>query len=341
MADPDNRSAAAGKQVARVDTVKGESWVIVDKTDGCIGKIYFATDSSKLDPHDMELLQKIVDAYPQRLNSDPQKPISFMYNGYADYRYTTAHNDKLSQERAQAVADFVGDQARLGAYPNYAPEVRGMGVDYNVDLDYEQRPTDSASLLWYRRVDILAEGIKDPPPRQEEPEATPLLSRNWKARMYNSVSGGAGIVQGDVFWMQIVDLTNKLVMNFRYQGLGYGKSVGKVPKMGKLPPVSGGMSGSYSDWMSFDTYVKVDIRDFEGWTMHISAQAQLFAGGSADWVILMGPHDRRNAARISLLFTNFTKWDSTGIGVPGAGITGGTLQPSGDNDNRPRPWQAD
>lgn len=318
-----DRAAAPGKQVVRVDNVKAKSWVDVKRDTGHLGQIFFATDNAELDNHDMSVLDIIVKEYPPKLNANTSKIFFFQYFGYADHRHTKEHNYNLSQKRADAVALYLSGY--LSPHTNYAPEAKGLGVDYNGI----GRPATSKDLEEYRRVDIFAEPIKDPPPAPVEPKERPPRSSDWQARMRASASVSVGPISGDVFGLEIVDLTNKLSMLFRYLGLGLGKSPGKAP-------MGGSGSASASGWCRFKVSPPVSIQDFEGFALHTAAQVQLGAGGSLDLVTLLGPHARRGANGVLLRFSDFTIFDkAAGIG---ASQTGGTLQPTKDNDGKPRPW---
>lgn len=309
-----DRAAVPGKQVVRVDNVKAKSWVNTNHGNPpLIGQIFFATDSSTLDNADMVELEKIDREYRSKLNLYQQqgKSAYFTYYGYADYRHTMAHNYDLSQKRADAVASYLGQPERLGGYKSYVVESKGLGVDYK-SLG---RPPASKELEDFRRVDILAPPPMDPQPKPEVPGE--LKSTTWKARLKNSIGvGPPGPVpwQFDIFWLEIVDLTNNIAMMFKYKGMGFGKSFKGLP----------GYSAS-SGWYQFKTSLRINIMDFEGGASHLSGQLQAGIGGSHDSVRLAGPTAHKGEPPVKLVWEGFTRWDKA-AGV-GAGITFGGISP--------------
>jgi outer membrane protein OmpA-like peptidoglycan-associated protein len=328
MASPQQRAVAPGTQLIRADNVKAQSWINPTSNHAHIGQIFFATDDATLDSRDMALLDDLCHQYEPEVRKS-NGPFVFRYFGYADYRHTKEHNYDLSKLRAQAVADHVGANAptRLGGLANYRADVRGLGVDYNGI----NRPPNSKDLEEYRRVDIIAPNIKDPDPVRPDPPDRPPRSTHWQARLLNSQGGSVGPIQGDRLLLEIVDLKNKLGMVFRYVGGG----VGKGPK--SRFPGGSSFSASPSNWVTFDVYPEVSITDFEGWATHTAGQLQVGIGGSFDLLILFGPYERYGCNGVALEFHDFTLWGK-GMGL-GASQTGGTLQPSGDNKSRPRPWE--
>jgi hypothetical protein len=303
-------SAAAGTNQVRADNIKAKSWVDPTRENHLIGQIFFVTDKSNLDDADMAELEKIVSAYPFRLNT---RNVPFQYRGHADYRHTKEHNQNLSEQRAQAVANYVGDPARLGGYPNYGANVIGMGVDWRS----KHFPPDSATLSIYRRVDIYAPPAKrDPPPPQKDPAPPLPKSSQWRCQLLGGAGGGAGAAI-EAFRVDITDLTNKLHMHFWYRGTGMG--VGP-----EWAPTSG--SGS-SNAVDFSTSVPVTIKDFEGFAHHAAAQFQLIAGPSVDWLTILGPMANCDADLIDLKFTSGITDTGTNLGIGGV-ATVGTLAPT-------------
>jgi hypothetical protein len=70
------------------------------------------------------------------------------------------------------------------------------------------------------------------------------------------------------------------------------------------------------------------------------AQGQASAGSSVDVLILLGPHNKCGATGI------FLEWHAVALidkafAIPVAGVSIGTLQPSEDNNGRPRPYDGD
>jgi len=307
MGPPYNRAAAPGTQNVRSDNVKGESWVDVRKLPPLRGQIFFVTDEPKpdavnvLDDHDMEQLDKIVSEYWGKLvrYADLGRKVDFEYNGYADYRYTKEHNYDLSERRANAVAKYLED--KLGAFSSYRATVKGRGIDYN-GID---RPPDSKALMQYRRVDIVADSPDLPPPPKPEAPGE-QLSQTWKARLVRSFSTGYGVWAGDVFQIEIVDLTNNIAMLFKYVGIGLGASVKGTP----------GGSADKSAWVNFSTIMKTNVMDFEGGAVHASGQAQVSGGLSSDNVKLYGPEAHRPGdAPINLEWSGWNDWGSKGAGI--------------------------
>jgi hypothetical protein len=320
MAPPDKRAVAPGEQPIRSDNVKAKSWVNVRRHSPLIGQIFFATDNSILDNHDMEQLDIIDREYRPKLNVDPKRSVYFTYLGFADYRYgvpskKVEYNRELSQKRADAVGRHLGDSMRLGGFRNYVAEVKGLGIDYN-GID---RPPDSKELEEYRRVDILADPVDDPqwkpPPKDEQ------LSTKWKARMFKSASASPPFpvpFQYEYFSLEIVDLTNNIGMTWKYKGLGLGKG---------WKHAYGSLSVPSSDWFFFNTNVKVNIMDFEGGAWHLSAQLQAGPGGSYDAVRLEGPEAHRpGCTAVKLQWYGITKFDKA-LGA-GGGLTGGGIDPN-------------
>lgn len=319
MTSSEKRAVSPGAQIIRVDNVQARSWANVSNATSHVGQIFFATDDATLDDQDQEELQKIVDAYPAKLNV---KRVPFTYYGFADYRYTKEHNYDLAQRRAQAVANFIGDRMRLGGYPNYGADVRGLGIDYR-SLDLAPK---SSILSVYRRVDVFAEPIvPDPKPRQPEPGTPPPRSLQWRARLLGGGGGGFGAAAAEAFRVEIIDLTNKLYMHFWYKGGGVGGGWKKMPKVG-------GSASSASDFVDFSTSVPIRVQDFEGFARHTGAQLQLSVGGSIDILSPLGPA-HCGADGITLKWSGFTLIDPS-VGI-GALTTIGVLTPT---QATPWPW---
>lgn len=313
MAPPQKKAVAPGTQVIRSDADKERSWADPHfKPPPLVGRVFFKTNDATLDDDDMKQLEKLLLPYRQKLSLG--KPVYFEYLGYADYRYTRDHNDKLSQRRADAVANFLGQPMRFGDYPDtYRPTVQGRGIDY----DGIREPPNSKALSIYRRVDIHADPLADDP-KPTQPAPDDKLSTRWKARIYDCISAGppgAIPVTADVFSLEIVDLTNNLAMNFKYRGGGFGKSFKGLP----------GTTLTTSDWYMFKTLLKYHITDFEGDAAHYCQQLQAGPGYCMDAVNLWGKSSKRIAPRVKMVWEGFTKLDkAAGVGVS---ATGGILLP--------------
>jgi len=316
MSPPDKRSVGPGAQPMRVDSVKDMSWVDTSKAP-LIGRIFFVTARADLYDNDMAELNKIFLAYHAKLvrYSDLGKRLDFEINGYADRRHTKEYNYQLSENRANAVANYLATQ--LSAYSAYRATVRGRGIDYNSLSE----PANSTALARFRRVDIIAESPDTPQPKQEKPGE--LLSQDWKARLVKGVSAGAGPVAIDVFQIEIVDLTNNIAMLYKYTGLGVGWSIKGLP----------GFNADKSNWVKFRTTLKINVMDFQGAAVHASGQAQgqvppggISAGVSSDNVKLYGPERHRGAAPVSLEWIGLSDWNSKAAGV-GVMISYGGIEP--------------
>jgi outer membrane protein OmpA-like peptidoglycan-associated protein len=311
MATQNQRAAAPGIQIVRIDNVKAASWVEMRRSPPLIGQIFFSTDNATLDFDDMRLLDTIVDAYHPKLirYGDIGKRVNFEYLGYADYRHTKEHNYALSQSRADVVSNHLSH--RLRAYSAYGSGARGLGIDYR-GID---RSANSKELQAYRRVDIIADPVDiPPPPKQEQPGEA--LSDKWRARLIRSAAAGYGVVALDVFQIEIADCTNNIAMTFKYVGIGLGASIKGTP----------GFNADKSNWFNFTTTRKINVMDFGGGAIHLSGQAQVSGGGSIDELKLYGPEAHRGAARVSLEWYGLTPWGGKGAGV-GAIITGGGISP--------------
>jgi len=328
------QAAGPGEQVVRSDKDKARSWVDVERTTGRIGQIFFETDKAELDVDDIQCLETIVTKYYQPMVADPNTMWDFRYLGYADYRPSPQTNETLSQRRADVVSTYLGF-GRLAARPNYRSVSQGVGVDFDVDDDFANgRPKDSESLRPYRRVDIYAPGIIPPPPPPPSYKEKPRVSKHWKARIKKNGGIGLGPIQGDRFFLDIVDLDHNLIMEYVYKGLGIGKSAA---------PIGFSYSGDPTDWDPFIVYPPVTIMDFEGPATHISGQAQAppsGTGGTFDWVMIFGPHMRCGSNGVFLTYSGFTLIDKN-AGFSGNFTFLGTLEPSGDNGGKPRPWAGD
>jgi hypothetical protein len=311
MAPPEKRVVAPGVQPVRTDNVKAQSWVNVRRNSRLIGQIFFATDNATLDFKDMALLDTVVLEYEPKVKryNDLGRRVYFEYDGYADYRATPAHNYELSQKRADAVANHIGDAARLGQYTiSYAYASRGRGIDYR-GID---RPADSTELAEYRRVDIIAEPVDIPQPKPNIPGD--LLSSKWKARLVRGGSGGYGPATLDAFDVEFVDTTNNIALTYKYSGVGLGVSPKGMP----------GFNAEKSSWVTFSTVLKISLMDFEGGAVHLGGQAQVSAGASIDELKLYGPEAHRGTPRFSLEWIGVSKpWDK-GAGI-GAMLTLGGL----------------
>jgi hypothetical protein len=313
MAPPPNRAAAPGKQEQRLDTVKASSWVDVHfKPPPLIGRIHFPTDSSKLDDDDMAQLEKMLNPYRQKLSLG--KYVYFDYIGYCDFRAGKEYNLPLSQARADAVANYLGQPLRLGDYPsNYIYTSKGRGIDYNS----LKEPANSADLSYYRRVDIHADPVlDDPPPRPDPPGLA--VSNTWKARLYSSIGAGPPgpiPLAADILWLEIADLENNQAMSFKYWGIGVGKSFKGLP----------GISAGSSDWKNFKTMLKYNVMDFEGDAAHWATQLQVGAGYSMDAITLWGKSEKRITPRVRLEWEGWTKFDkAAGVGIS---VTAGMTLP--------------
>ena len=319
MGDPQQRAVGPGAQPVRVDKIKARSWVDVHKKSHIIGQMFFETGKADLDSDDQAELQKIVDGYAWKLNV---KNVPFSYYGLADYRHTKDYNQDLSEQRAKAVADWVGDAARLGRYRNYGADARGLGIDYRS----KHFPAESATLSYFRRVDIFAESADpDPAPKKPDPGQPWLTSTEWRARLLGGGAGGAGVAI-EAFRVEIIDLKNKLYMHFWYKGAGAG--VG--------PQWAPGSFASTSKPVDFNTSVPIRIQDFEGFAHHTGAQLSIGAvAGSIDWLTLLGPYARHSAKLVDLEFKDFSTFDKS-FGI-GAITTVGSLEPT-EKFRTPHPW---
>jgi hypothetical protein len=310
---PTDRFVAPGTQVVGGDSVQGVSWVNVDDAHGRIGQIFFPTDVATLDDLDMAELEKLVSSYDRKLR---QKRVGFFFAGYADPRYTLEHNASLSEQRAQAVAGYVGDQARLGGLSNYGAGVKGLGVDFQST----GLALDAATLAPYRRVDIWAEPVNNPTPNPiPTPQPIPRKPLNkhteWIARM----TAGAGASIGaavEMFGFDIHDADNEFKMQYTYKGVGGGAGLKKLP-------IS--LSGAPSDWQPITTSIPITILDFEGFASHLAIAVQVVVGPGLDMLFLSGPADKCGAERIRVSFFGFSTWSAVlSIGATG---TIGALQP--------------
>ena len=311
MAPPEKRAVAPGAQPVRADSVKDKSWVDPRKSP-LIGRIFFTTDKADLGPEEMAELDKIHDAYYAKLvrYRDLGKLLDFEYNGYADYRPTSKHQDNydLSAKRANAVKSYL--ETRLSGYSCYRGTATGRGIDYHgMGL-----PPDSEKLKVFRRVDITAPSPEIPQPKRETPGEA--LSSKWKARLVRAAAGGASVVVLDVFQIEIVDLTNNQAMCFKYVGVGLGLSLKGTP----------GFNADKSKWTFFNTMLPMNVMDFEGGAVHASGQGQVSVGVSSDNVKLYGPEAHRGDAPASLQWLGFNDWGSRAAGV-GVMITAGGISP--------------
>jgi hypothetical protein len=137
--------------------------------------------------------------------------------------------------------------------------------------------------------------------------------------MKSSGSAGVAFVQGDHFYVDIVDIDNQLKDEFIYKGLGMGLSA---------TPVGLSYSKDPSDWYNFTTEDAVELSDFEGFAFHTAIQAQVSfqPGSTGDLVILTLAHATRPHSWVRLTFHSFTILDpNAGLG---AAQTGGTLEPT-------------
>jgi len=331
---------APGNNVVRVDNVKEKSWVDVRAKNGRIGQIFFATDSSKLDFADMAQLDKIDAAYGEKLHI---KRVPFLFLGYADYRHSKEHNYQLSEDRAKAVAAHLnpGQQQRLSRFPKtYAPDARGMGVDYSVDTKFPQgRPTNSKDLAPYRRVDIFAEPIYDHPPTPPAAPKGTIRSKTWQARLIFGASISYGAFKASTVYLEVVALDpspvsapgEKWVSIYNLTGLGAGVGVG----VSWVPKSPGSVSGP-SKWYKFDTGVPVSFKEMQGIATHVSGKIQVPAGVSTDMIFLMGPWAQKGGDVVMLAFASFSVLKPS-VGV-GASTVIGTLDLTDDNNGKPRPW---
>jgi OOP family OmpA-OmpF porin len=82
---------------------------LAPKADIASIQIQFNVDSATLTPED----EKALDTLGQALGSGPLKPCCFEIDGYTDATGTTDHNQKLSQERAQSVIEYLNTHERI------------------------------------------------------------------------------------------------------------------------------------------------------------------------------------------------------------------------------------
>jgi hypothetical protein len=123
--------------------------------------------------------------------------------------------------------------------------------------------------------------------------------------------------------MEIVDLENKLVQEFVYNGAGIGKSAASLPFSYSPNP---------SEWYEFWTKYELALSDFEGPAFHTAIKGQVpvmpgvAPGFKGDLVILTLAHSRRRHDWVHLTFKKWTNFDISG-GIGGM-QTAGVLQPT-------------
>ncbi len=200
-----------------------------------VGQVYFPTNSATLDTRDRKALRRMAAYYAEVLRgsyTNVVRPLQLLFTGFADHRGTESHNQKLGEQRAQAVQREV--DRLLATYANYSSTVQSQGETH----DQAQRTKAGAhkalrhfqpilvapSLAVGRRVDIRT-SYQVPPPKLEigdihifgEP---PVDTSN---RFIFRITGGFGIgeyVGGQSLQLDITNERSGQTATYMYVGAG-------------------------------------------------------------------------------------------------------------------------
>lgn len=134
-----------------------------------IGRIYFPTAVSSLDPDDKTVLDSIGSSYIPYLIGP--KKLELYFVGYADHRGNAKDNEKLAKRRAQSAANFIANYKQFKHSRNweYIVESKGESESYQPGsqkiIHISRRKKNVISLMrMERRVDIYSNIAVPAPP---------------------------------------------------------------------------------------------------------------------------------------------------------------------------------
>lgn len=264
------QAARYNRQVDR--TIERHSKLDLKNIEGRVAQIFFATDSSTLSRDDKQTLLGVYNTYTKVMQL---ARVNMRFVGYADYRGTEKHNQKLSQQRAEAVAAYFEP---MRSSSNYTYKIDAKG-----ESEQPQTGTTGRELVNFRRVDVYAYPTLEKPPPKPEPSGGGLAtSKRWKWRFKtNAVWPAKTVPELKVIgfgpalaFIEICDFDNKIAMTFTYSGYG--------------PSIGGGASWG-GEWDQFETTAPLNILDFIGPVFHMGGAVQLGTGPAVDMLVLGGP----------------------------------------------------